>query len=714
MLRMLRPALRGLPVIMLVMAGMIGIVNFYLRYTTPMYESTAKIKLAETKLGVADQHLYRDFDVFATTTKLGAEVELLKSEALTEKALARLDVSTSIYRMGALHKTELYDQSPIRINATLTAQKWEDAMFRLSISAKEHLLELTAPSGETLRGRLNDTLRFPNGSSVSFSLNRELLRRKVSIPVNDRYEFAVHNRQNLIKTVAADLDVMSVDKEVPVMRISYKCAVPAKCADIVNGIADAYIMDYVQEKSKAADTTYNFLQRQLAEYSQRLTGSEASIQDYRDAHGIINLHQETETNLRKVADMKKQLTNVEMSLQAAEHLTGYMEAGKDHPENLAPNYEAFTDLLSTELVKKMKNLSADRRDLLTRLTPENEKVIALDHDIKDVANYLQEEVSNTAKDLRIKKRELASDIAEAESSFNGLPAKERNMTVLERNFGLNEQIVRFLQQKQTEAEIARAATTSFHRVISRGEVPRKPVSPNRKLLIVFGGFLGFIFGLLIVYGWQSIQARITDANTVYRNSDTPVAHSIPNLEKAAERKKFFRRWILEMELKELLPVSAQIAVSSMNIGEGKAFIATHLAEAAASIGKKVLLVSMDNRDLPTPNGVSLLHADDLPKRWGLPSQWKAICGGWQEKYDLIIIQNGAIHEEPASMTAMSEATLNLMVLDGFRTRHKDLVEADALKESAAIQGMEFVLNREGYSPSFITQVRRHFAHSASA
>ncbi len=713
-LRMLRPALRGLPVIMLMMAGMVGLVNFYLRYATPIYESTAKIKLAETKQGILNSNLYRDFDVFASEPKLAAEVELLKSQTLVEKALARLDIRTAIYRKGALHMTELYDQSPLRICVSFTDRKWEDALFRLEVSGKEHSLRLTTPSGETVSGRLGDTLRLGGGNAVLFSLNSALLQSKPYIPVNDRYEFVVRNREELVKSVAADLDVMSVDKEVPVLRISYKCAVPARCADIVNSVAQTYILDYVQEKSKAADTTYSFLERQLSEYDQRLTHSEDSMQRYRDAHNIINIRQETETDLRKVADMKKQLTNVEMSLQAASQLNRYMEAGKDAPEGLAPNYEAFTDLLSTELVKKMKNLQADRRQLLTRLTPENEQVIALDHNIKDLADYLREEVSNTEKDLRTKKRELSADISEAEASFNGLPGKERNMNILERNFGLNEQIVRFLQQKQTEAEIARAATTSFHRIISSGELPRKPVSPNRKLLIVFGGFLGLVFGLLSVYGLQAIQARITDTNTIYRNSDTRVAACIPILKTGVERRKFFRRWILEMELKELLPQGGQIVVTSMNAGEGKAFVATHIAEAAASVGKRVLLVSMDNRDLPVIKGCSLLYADDLPGRWGLPSQWKAISGKWKAYYDLIVIQNSAIRQEPGALIAMSEASMNLMVLDGYCTRQKDLVEADALKESAAIQGMEFVLNREGYAPNMFTQVRKRFAHTGNA
>ena len=707
-MRLLRPFLRGMPIILATMGIMLLTVNVYLRYATPVFESTAKIKLAETKYGVSNSNLYKDFDVFASESKIEAEVELLKSHSLVEKALQNLDIGTSIYRVGKIHKKELYDESPVKIVATVTNPKWEDELFKLTISGATHKVKITTPDGAKLNGLPGDTL-YTQGIAIIIIANNELLRHKPFIQLNDRYEFVVHNHDALVNNIAEELDVMSVDKEVPVLRISYKCPVPKKCADIVNSVANAYIVDYIQEKSKAADTTASFLEGQLSRYGAQLKSSEQSIESYRNLHGIVNIPQETETDLRKIADLKKQLANVHMSLNAARSLNQYMDGGSSHAEDLAPAFEEFSDLLSTELIKKLKLLQADRRDLLTRLTPENEKVQTIDNNIRDITTYMQESVRNTERDLSVKEKELSRSIDEAESAFSGLPEKERNLTILERDFGQNEQIFRFLHEKETEAEIAKAATISFHRIISKGEVPLKPVSPNAKLLLVLGGFLGLLLGALVVYIRNGIKGQVADATTIYRASDTPIAACIPRLKDDAAAKRFFRKWILEMELKEALPQGAQLVVSSLNAGEGKSFIAGHLAAAAAGIGKNVLLISLDNRQSQIKSKhLECACAKDLQKSWGLPAQWKALSAMWREAYDLIVIQNAAIREEPASMTAMSEAAVNLMVLDSNRTKQRSITEADALKTTLNIPAMHFVLNHDGYAPGIITQVKRRF------
>ena len=53
-----------------------------------------------------------------------------------------------------------------------------------------------------------------------------------------------------------------------------------------------------------------------------------------------------------------------MSLEAIRELNKYLKEGKDHFLDLAPNFEAFTDLLSTEIIKKIKDLQSTKKDLL--------------------------------------------------------------------------------------------------------------------------------------------------------------------------------------------------------------------------------------------------------------------------------------------------------------------------------------------------------------
>ena len=98
-----------------------------------------------------------------------------------------------------------------------------------------------------------------------------------------------------------------------------------------------------------------------------------------------------------------------MSLDAIKELEQYMEKGKNNFLDLAPNFEAFTDLLSTEMIKRIKQLQSEKKDLLIEYTPNDEKVIAIDNKINDISSYLRESVSNTRKNLQSKFNDLTYD-----------------------------------------------------------------------------------------------------------------------------------------------------------------------------------------------------------------------------------------------------------------------------------------------------------------
>ena len=480
---------------------------------------------------------------------------------------------------------------------------------------------------------------------------------------------------------------MPVEKDIPVLRISYRSAVPEKAANVVNALSAAYIADYIEEKYKFADTTAEFLHHQLQDYSKKLSASEGAIEQYRDQKRIVNINQETETDLRKIADLKKQLASVKMNLNAVDSLRTYLGKGKEHFLELAPNFESFNDLLSTELVKKANELQRERRDLLTRYTPEYEKVKVIDDKIDDITQYLEESIKNTTNNLQIKYNDLQKTIDESEKAFDGLAMKEKNMGILERNFSLNEQIYRFLEGKRTEAEIAKAATISFHRVISPGEVPVNPVSPNATVIKVLAAILGMFGGIGIIYVIHTYKARVNNEETINRLSDSPIAVAVPYFKKESQIRPFFLRHALQMQIKGELNEGAVIAVSSFNSQEGKRFLTNGMATAIAQL----------------VNQVVVLDAAQVVNQ--APAQWQAYLNDLKQKNTVVLVKNQSITEAAGSLIVMAQATVNLVILDSRRSKKACIPEADELKEKLQLSNMQFILNRTGYIPSLFTQVK---------
>lgn len=708
-LRLLKPFFRGLPIVIVMITGALILAKRYLRYATPMYESTAKIRLADTKDGTPSANLYKDFDVFATANKIGGEVEVIKSKVIINKTLDSLDFDVATYRVGKVRKVEMYHQSPFRVLYQFSSNKWYDKVFSLTIN-KDSSFSLLLPGQQTALRAAPGKVIDLNGDRMMLVLNDSLLQKRPNFPLTDRYEFIINSRQHLADFVLSNLDITSVDKEIPILRMNFKSPVPEKAANFINMLARTYVNDYIETKTRAASTTVNFLDNQLKDVGSKLAASENSIESYRNEKGIINIRQETETNLRKISDMKVQQTNVRMNLEAIQNLEKYMVKGRDNVLELAPNFEAYTDLLATELVKKMKQLQAEKKDLLTKYTPEYEEVKNIDDKLKDLSTYLEEGIRNTRKSLETKYDRLSTDIVDAEKAFDGLPDKERIMGILNRNFSLNEQTYTFLHEKRTEAEIARAATISFDRIITPGEVPSAPTSPNATLIKVLAIFLSFLGSVAMIYIVHAIKGKVNDVSTIEKNSAIPVAAMTPMLRKDADIRQYFHKLAIQLEIKEILQQHKVLTVSSFDENEGKAFNVIHLAKELAGQNKSVLIADADGvltkRGLikdARPFEYRDLSAD--PKFFINSNALQKELEAWSAAYDVVLVKNEPIHAASNGLLLMKLSASNLFILDSRKTPAKLVPEADLLQDEYKFANIQFLLNREGYNPNLFAQAK---------
>ncbi|MFM8742638.1 MAG: GumC family protein, partial [Cytophagales bacterium] len=441
--------------------------------------------------------MFKDLDVFATSNKITAEIEVIKSNVLINKVLDNLDFDLEVYRIGQVRKVELYHQSPFIIQGKFTSPKAYDQRFLLQVHSLKNFTLTSSASGEIKKGTFGQRLELGHGQ-LTISLNHRVISAKADFSLVDNYEFEFLSREKLIRKIASHLDVIAVDKDVAVVRINFKSPVAEKASRLVNQMAESYITDYIDTKYRAAQVTVRFLNDRIDEIAKKLDQSEETIQRYRSDRDIINIHQETETDLRKIAQLKIQFANVKINLSAISELDSYIQAGKSDFLALAPNFEAFTDLLSTEIIKKMKQLQADKKDLLITFTPEDDRVKVIDSKIKDLSNYLIESIGNTHKNLQTKHNRLEKEIEEAEKVFIGIPEKEKVLTILNREFEIYQRSYNFLNEKKIEAEIAQAAKIAFHRVISPAEPSSVPVSPNRPIIIIVSSILAMIGSILFI------------------------------------------------------------------------------------------------------------------------------------------------------------------------------------------------------------------------
>ncbi|MCC6371731.1 MAG: hypothetical protein IT236_12050, partial [Bacteroidia bacterium] len=587
--RILKPFLRGLPIVVLVTLFSVVAAKKYLSYVSPVYESTAKLKLADINEGVPASNLFKNLDVFASSNKIATEIEVLKSNILIERTLKQLDFNTEIFRVGDVRSVELYHNSPFTASVSLNSDKGYDKKYRITVLNHKQYRLTENNQDSSYEGTFGKPLKIKYGH-ILLSLNDSLLDSRADFKLADNYEVEFFSTQKLIQKILKELDVMPVDKDVPIIRISIRNVVPEKAAAFVNCLAQNYIYDYIESKYKAANSTVNFLNDRITDISGKLSNSELGIEDYRNNKKIVNLRQETETELRKISQLKIQETNLKMNLEAIERLCNYIDEGKGDFLSLAPNFEAFTDLLSTEMVKSIKKLQAEKKDLLLTFTANDEKVKVIDAKIKDLSDYLIESIHNTRDNLEIKLEELSDDIESSESAFASVPEKERMLNVMNRDFELYQSSYNFLNEKKIEAEIVQSARLAFHRVITPALVSKTPVAPIRSIIIIFSALLSFIGSVTIIYLVHFAKAKVNDVYTLENKSTIPVALTTPFITEPSLIKQHFLKEVIQLEIKGILKSKSKIAITSYDSSLQHAFHSIHLTNALAMQGRKVLLI----------------------------------------------------------------------------------------------------------------------------
>lgn len=710
--RILKPYLRGFPIIVLTMVMAVMAAKKYLGYVTPMYESTVKLKLADVGEGVPGSNLFKDLDVFASANKITAEIEVIKSSIMINKVLDSLDFDLEVFRIGQVRKVELYHESPFIVTFNFTDSKLFDKPFLVKVNSNESY-SLTLPNGEgTREGNFNEVLRI-NGGHLLIVLNKKVIEAKKDFLLLDTYELEFLSREKLVARIARDLDVVAIDKDVAILRINIKSPIAEKASRFVNKMAESYINDYIETKYKAAHTTVNFLENRIKEIGSKLATSEQTIQNYRDNRNITNIHQETETDLRKISQLKIQQSNLKMNLDAITDLDEYIRNGKDRFLDLAPNFEAFTDLLSTEIIKKIKQLQSDKKDLLLTFTPADERVKVIDLKINDLTSYLIESIGNTRKNIQVKYDRLTNDIIESEKVFIGVPEKERMLTVLNREFEIYQRSYNFLNEKKIEAEIAQAAKIAFHRVISPALPSKVSVSPNRPIIIILAALMGMFGSIGLIFIIHLAKAKVNDVHTIERNSPIPVALVTPNFNKEDDVRRHFLREVIQLELKGILNVHDTVVVTSAQTKEGRSFHAWRMAQALVTQGRKVLLADVSNQLIgliqnsgEQSDALSYVSFSDPKYKTYTKKAFEDYFNELKQRFDIIIVNNEALETETIGLLLMSIANTNLFILDSRKTPEKEISKTSLVQKEYTLPNMWFVLNRAGYNPNVIKDVLR--------
>ncbi|MFI3198101.1 MAG: GNVR domain-containing protein, partial [Methylococcaceae bacterium] len=183
------------------------------------------------------------------------------------------------------------------------------------------------------------------------------------------------------------LTIAEKGKKTGILSFSIEDPSAAKAAKILNQVTNNYVKQNVEQKSKEAQTTLEFLDKQLPSVKEQLEAATTALNEFRTQKGSIDLTIETGQILNSIVEITGQLTLLQ---QQKDELRGrFTEA---HPTVLA---------LDKQIARLQGQINSHDKKIET--LPETQQVILrLTRDV-EVSSELYTALLNSAQTLRVAK-----------------------------------------------------------------------------------------------------------------------------------------------------------------------------------------------------------------------------------------------------------------------------------------------------------------------
>ena len=659
----------------------LGIAFLYLRYTTPVYNTYAKIlvKGSESRGSGASQAL--SIGDIIQNYGLSNERQILKSSTTAAEVVRDLKLYTSYTLKGRVRDRVMYKNQEFMVDMDaehleklntpvyMKIEK-EKGAYHIMGSYRVPIDELnsSAPYGidQTIKN-LPATIKTKAGT-ISIYTNPAPVKQKMT----DGQEIIVtiNSPMNVAKGYAARLGVAGNEGS-DVITLSINDQNTTRAVDYLNQMLIVYNRLANEDKNDVARRTEAFINERLAKINGELNATDSELESYKRRNGLVNLRSDAGQSAGNQDAYEKRLSDANTQIQLINTYRQYINKPTNKGQ-IMPSNVGLNDGQTGQLVSEYNQRVLERNRLLRTASEQSPAVQKLNADIDDLYQSVQQSLTNAyqhnMQTAQIQRNAISAQLGRYSGEVSKTPEQERILTQIGRQQEVRSGLYLMLLQKREENSISLSATANKANMI---EVPLHggQVSPKPNMIYLTALGIGLLLPALIMFVLSLLRYRIEGHDDVMRLTALPILADVAIASDTAKTKadivvhenknnqmeEIFRsmRTNLQFMLGEKDKV---IMFTSTTSGEGKTFNCANLAVSFALLGKKVLIVGLDIRKPRLAelfeinnhhNGITPLLTMEEPKWSDIAEQ--ILPSGVNKNLDLLMA--GPIPPNPAELMA---------------------------------------------------------------
>lgn len=598
----------------------LGVAYTYLRYKTPIFQSTAKMLIKDddnsSKSNGANALLNsQTLGLVSNSAGIDNEMVLLKSSRLAGETVYDLKLYVSYMMEGRVADHILYKNQPISVDIDSCGLANLKAPISLGITREDGMFHITGeytyipsdpdkiPHAYTIDRKVK-TLPFTLNTSVgllTFTHNGINM-----LPENKKMKATIMPVQLAAGKYAGSLDVTEDGKKTTIVNLTLADEVPGRAYDYLKQLVVCYNRQANEDKNEIAIRTERFINNRLEKINHELGQTEGSLETTKRQYGIVSTTANSALSLSNSDEYAKQIADMSTQLELLRSISDYI----NDPANkyqLLPSNVGLADASASSFISKYNEVALERTHLL-RTSSENSPVVTpLTAQLDELLSSIRRAIKQAHHAAEIQRNDLQRQYSLYNQQIQSTPQQERILTQIGRQQEVKSGLYLMLLQKREENSISLAATADKGKLIDDPTFLGQ-VSPKPSMIMLIALILGLAIQSAVLFLIEFFRYKIEGHDDVAALTKLPIIGDVAIASEQAKTKadivvhanqnnlmeEVFRsiRANIQFMLKE---GEKTIMFTSTTSGEGKTFTAANLAVSFALLDKKVVIVGLDIR-----------------------------------------------------------------------------------------------------------------------
>ena len=594
----------------------VGLAAIYLRYTTPTYQTVAKLLIKDQEDNKKSGIKYSsNLGTISNSEGIDNEIEILGSRSVAQDAVRDLKLYVNYTTKGRLKTTTLYRNQPLNVDVDSKHLENLNRPIELSIKRDSNTFILDGtyyvPTNERdAEGPFTLNTKFyslphsivTRAGVITISSNQGRLLRK-----GEELNITLQSPKNACGQYVNDIQISKSSQGTSIAYLKMTDEIPNRSIDYLKQLVVAYNRQANEDKNTIALRTERFISSRLGKIGQELSATEGKLQNYKQQNGVVEQQVNAASSFSNQTASEQKLTEMETQIQLFNSIASEVKNSSRDFSQVIPSDVGLSDATASSLINKYNELVLERNRLLRSASASSPVVEPLTDQIRTLNKNIRRAIETARNNLEIQRDAVVDQFKKYNTEVAEAPVQERMIQSIEREHEVMSSLYSMLLQKREENSMSLAATVDKGKLIDDPQFAGI-VSPNTEMIYLIALLVGLLLPSLVLFLIQLFRYKIEGHDDVVQLTKLPIIADVPVANEAAKGKadivvhenqnnqmeEVFRamrtniQFILEEKQKVIL-------FTSSTSGEGKTFTAANLAVSFALLGKKVIFVGLDIR-----------------------------------------------------------------------------------------------------------------------